>query len=216
MILGTFAGGIPPRTDYNQKDPAKADYLIGREEIENHIEDKGNPHGVTAAQVGAVPKSRKVNNKALSADITLTANDVGAKESTWTPSAKELLAAYPVGSIYLAVNNTSPASLFGGTWTQLKDRFLLGAGSSYTNGSTGGASTVTLTVDQMPKHGHVIYDDTDERLVGPYGGGDSGSHGITYSHTGRSNTLMASDEGGGKSHNNMPPYLVVYMWKRTA
>ena len=191
MILGTFAGGIPPRTDYNQKDPAKADYLIGREEIENHIEDKGNPHGVTAAQVGARP-------------------------SDWTPSAKELLAAYPVGSIYLAVNNTSPASLFGGTWTQLKDRFLLGAGSSYTNGSTGGASTVTLTVDQMPKHGHVIYDDTDERLVGPYGGGDSGSHGITYSHTGRSNTLMASDEGGGKSHNNMPPYLVVYMWKRTA
>ena len=57
MILGTFAGGIPPRTDYNQKDPAKADYLIGREEIENHIEDKGNPHGVTAAQVGARPNT---------------------------------------------------------------------------------------------------------------------------------------------------------------
>ena len=216
MILGTFAGGIPPRTDYNQKDPAKADYLIGREEIENHIEDKGNPHGVTAAQVGAVPKSRKVNNKALSADITLTANDVGAKESTWTPSAKELLAAYPVGSIYLAVNNTSPASLFGGTWTQLKDRFLLGAGSTYTNGNTGGASTVTLTVDQMPSHGHTIYDGSDERSVGPYGGGDSGSHGISYTHTARSNTLMASTAGGGKSHNNMPPYLVVYMWKRTA
>lgn len=123
---------------------------------------------------------------------------------------------YPIGSIYMSVTNKSPASFLGGTWAQLKDRFLLGAGSSYTNGSTGGASTVTLTVDQMPSHGHNIYDDTDERLVGPYGGGDSGSHGITYSHAGRSNTLMASVAGGGKSHNNMPPYLVVYMWKRTA
>ena len=48
---------------------------------------------------------------------------------------------YPVGSIYMSVNNTNPSNLFGGTWTQLKDRFLLGAGSTYTNGSTGGSAT---------------------------------------------------------------------------
>ena len=65
-----------------------------------------------------------------------------------------VLDAYPVGSIYMSVNSTSPASLFGGTWEQLKDRFLLGAGDTYTNGSTGGESTHTLTVDEMPSHTH--------------------------------------------------------------
>jgi hypothetical protein len=61
---------------------------------------------------------------------------------------------YPVGSIYMSVNNVSPATFIGGTWEQLKDRFLLGAGSSYAAGSTGGAATHTLTTAQMPSHTH--------------------------------------------------------------
>ena len=61
---------------------------------------------------------------------------------------------YPVGSIYMSVNNVSPATFIGGTWEQLKDRFLLGAGSSYSAGSTGGAATHTLTTAQMPSHTH--------------------------------------------------------------
>lgn len=61
---------------------------------------------------------------------------------------------YPVGSIYLSVNATSPATLFGGSWTQLKDRFLLGAGSTYTAAATGGSSTHTLSASEMPKHAH--------------------------------------------------------------
>ena len=61
---------------------------------------------------------------------------------------------YPVGSIYISVNSTSPASLFGGTWEQLKDRFLLSAGNTYTAGSTGGEANHTLTVDEMPSHSH--------------------------------------------------------------
>ena len=61
---------------------------------------------------------------------------------------------YPVGSIYWSSNNTNPASLFGGTWTQIKDKFILAAGDSYTNGATGGAATVTLTVSNMPSHSH--------------------------------------------------------------
>lgn len=55
MILGTFAGGQPPRTNYNQTDSKKADYLVGREVIADHIASEENPHGVTAAQVGAAP-----------------------------------------------------------------------------------------------------------------------------------------------------------------
>ena len=61
---------------------------------------------------------------------------------------------WPVGSIYMSVNSTNPGTLFGGTWTQLQNRFLLGAGSSYTNGATGGEATHTLTTNEMPSHKH--------------------------------------------------------------
>ena len=62
---------------------------------------------------------------------------------------------YPVGSLYWSSKSTNPATLFGGTWVQIKDRFVLACGDTYkTVGATGGASTVTLTVDNMPSHNH--------------------------------------------------------------
>lgn len=64
--------------------------------------------------------------------------------------------AYPVGSIYMSVNSTSPASLFGGTWQQIKDRFLMCAGSTYKAGGTGGEASHTLTVKEMPSHSHDV------------------------------------------------------------
>ena len=68
---------------------------------------------------------------------------------------------YPVGSIYMSVNSTNPGTLFGGTWVQLQNRFLLGAGSSYSNGATGGSATVTLNVNQIPAHTHTQASCTD-------------------------------------------------------
>lgn len=66
-----------------------------------------------------------------------------------------LQAVYPVGSIYCSYGNTSPAVLFGfGTWVKIEGRFLLGANATYSLGSTGGAATVTLTVNQIPSHNH--------------------------------------------------------------
>lgn len=128
-------------------------------------------------------------------------------------NATSKLDAYPVGSIYMSVNSTSPASLFGGTWEQLKDRFLLGAGSTYSNGVTGGAATVTLTLNQIPAHTH------DLNVVSLDNTGSASTDQITYGKT--TGTKYINDNsmekaGGGASHNNMPPYLVVYMWKRTA
>lgn len=118
---------------------------------------------------------------------------------------------YPVGSIYISVNSTNPQNLFGGKWEQLKDRFLLGAGNTYTNGSTGGSATHTLTVDQMPSHRHSIHGRID-RYQGsgtifrePYGYSESG---------GIENNIETFAIGGGKAHNNMPPYLTVNIWKR--
>ena len=126
---------------------------------------------------------------------------------------------YPVGSIYMSVNNTNPGTLFGGTWEQLKDRFLLGAGDTYTNGATGGEATHQLTTTEMPSHSHGIkFGDTTRRVT--YG--TQGSWDGNYRWLANANYNQATDEvtinnaGGGQAHNNMPPYLVVYMWKRTA
>ena len=148
---------------------------------------------------------------------------------------------YPVGSIYMSVNSTSPATLFGGTWSQLQNRFLLGAGSSYTAGNTGGAATVTLTTAQMPAHTHTFTgssattsSDSHTHTVPNTKGDNSGSGNkceswssasasgrtVTTSSDSHTHTVTAkgtnANTGGDGSHNNMPPYLVVYMWKRTA
>ena len=86
---------------------------------------------------------------------------------------------YPVGSIYLSSKNTNPGTLFGGTWVQIKDRFILTAGDSYSNGATGGAATVTLTVSNMPSHKHSF---TPSGTVGSHTHtGPSHSHSFTPS-----------------------------------
>lgn len=120
---------------------------------------------------------------------------------------------YPVGSIYMSVNSTSPATLFGGTWVQLKDRFLLGAGDTYSNGGTGGEATHTLTVNEMPSHKHNLQHWITRS---PTGGLDGFLVYGMNSGTRLENGNFQASAGGSQAHNNMPPYLVVYMWKRTA
>ena len=73
---------------------------------------------------------------------------------------------YPVGSIYMSVNNTNPSTLFGGTWQQIQDRFLLAAGATYAAGATGGEATHTLTTDEMPAHSHFQQHQSDTSYVG--------------------------------------------------
>lgn len=122
---------------------------------------------------------------------------------------------YPVGSIYMSVNSTSPATLFGGTWQQLENRFLLGAGSSYTAGATGGEAEHTLTINEMPSHRHDLAYGGTQRSSGTWNLMDQRQtdwSGSTYWRYGN----YINDAGGDQAHNNMPPYLVVYMWQRTA
>lgn len=120
---------------------------------------------------------------------------------------------YPVGAIYISVNRTNPKTLFGGTWVQIKDRFLLAAGTTYKAGATGGEATHTLTASEMPSHNHAVYypnaGAADHSAPGNYPDGPSDS---TYYAVGS----YTSSAGGGGAHNNMPPYLAVYVWKRTA
>lgn len=116
---------------------------------------------------------------------------------------------YPVGAIYLSAAATSPASLFGGTWERLKDRFLLGAGDTYAAGSTGGEAEVALTGEQNGPHSHE-YSISKDTTPSGYGGGTVLSNNL-YEYK-----QPTSSAGDGKPHNNMPPYLTVYMWKRVA
>ena len=119
---------------------------------------------------------------------------------------------YPVGSIYLSVNSTNPKNLFGGTWEQIQGKFLLGMDSSYPAGSTGGEATHKLTQGEMPKHSHIIY--------APNAGGPDKGAALGFPEVGSPNTWWAvacttEQTGDNKAHNNMPPYLSVYIWKRT-
>lgn len=134
---------------------------------------------------------------------------------------------YPVGSFYISAKSTNPGILFGGTWEQIQGRFLLGRSSSYPVGSIGGEATHTLTEAEMPSHkGHL-----SSGIAGgaPLGKGNyEGFLNLTtmtaYSDIGRGWNVYAGNEmhpaseavGGGQAHNNMPPYLSVYIWKRTA
>lgn len=114
---------------------------------------------------------------------------------------------YPVGSLYISFNSTDPSTLFGGTWEQIKDKFLLAAGDSYTAGTTGGSADAVVVSHKhtMPtfrqKSGGVASGSTYKWIhYDTAGGGGIG-------------TSTNGEDGTGK---NMPPYLAVYMWKRTA
>ena len=187
-----------------------------------------------------------------------------------------LLAAYPVGAIYISTSATSPATLFGGSWTRIEGKFLLGANSTYTAGSTGGEAAHTLTAAEMPSHTHT--GPLHQHAIGnhrhtipahthtattssagahahnlhhwlaasagtaryaaqgasdtpTYTTASAGAHthtvtvaekaafgtemggGTTTSWAGTDATGSA---GSGSAHNNMPPYLAVYVWQRTA
>lgn len=109
----------------------------------------------------------------------------------------------------MSINTENPNTIFNfGTWEQIEDRFLLAAGSSYTSGSTGGEATHKLTVNEMPSHTHMA-----KGWAAVVDG--SGSY-KTLGAEGVSRTYSPDPTGGGQAHNNMPPYLVVNIWKRVA
>lgn len=136
-------------------------------------------------------------------------------------------AVYPVGSIYLSVNSTSPATLFGGTWERLGGRFLLGADDACPAGSTGGEADVTLTKEQLPtvegsldfrglsSDANIVVGD-GEVFTYTANGGPTWSNSISSVGTAIPCDRITMRFGGSQPHNNLPPYLAVYIWKRTA
>ena len=209
------------------------------------------------AKIGQENGSYIYVNNEFQSQVNFTSNPQTQIDNIWEKI-------YPVGSIYMSVNSTSPASLFGGTWEELKDKFLLGAGDTYSSGATGGEASHTLTSNELPKHKHnntisvsasqsghnhsaltgtwtssnALFSGNTVSLgyktVTGFGGMEPGDKSTTYAresgYDGKKQLLSTEtpsitvtssinnveNESTQQAHNNMPPYLVVNMWKRTA
>ena len=164
--------------------------------------------------------------------ITIAPNGITATEI----AQSFLDTIYPIGSIYTnATDGTNPGTLLGfGTWVEFAegevpvgrkssdpDFDVVGSGTN-TNGTTG-AKTHTLTISEMPAHDHIpnrnTYDSHNYLLrKNSNGAGSVGDLDTTVGEPGLRNEDAAFPEieGGGSAHNNLQPYIVVYMWKRTA
>ena len=132
-------------------------------------------------------------------------------------------AMYPVGSVYISVNNTSPAILFGGTWVQLEDTFLLAAGSIYSADATKDANDNEIVTAQhgsadavVVEHSHTAgkYDGYEIANTGFQTGNRQGMFPDTSS-TSASTRIQTNSTGESGLGKNMPPYITVYMWRRT-
>lgn len=172
------------------------------------------------------------NNKfELDSDGNLTVQSLNAKSIS---NETLLNIMYPIGSIYLSVNDTNPSTVFGGQWEQIKDTFLLGCGDKYTNGVTGGEASHVLTVAEMPNHNHSASTNTAGGHRHTFKGwwttkgdgsatyacvaratqNDAAEYGSFSTAGDHSHTVTINNTGDGQAHNNMPPYIAVYMWKR--
>ena len=142
---------------------------------------------------------------------------------------------YPVGSIYMSINNTDPSELFGGAWEPWgQGRVPVGVDSSQTEfdsvEKTGGEKKHTLLNNEMPKHDHGSPDSSRPYFI--YGGSSAISTGTTdalpgntrtypfYGYTGDGYRFAAngstSKVGGSAAHNNLQPYITCYMWLRVS
>lgn len=143
-------------------------------------------------------------------------------DGAWSKWQNDALSAYPVDSIYINWSHISPAELFGGTWVRLinpetgEGVFLFGGAKTDTIGTFDGESRVTLSLNELPDHRHGFLDywtttsGNGSRCAVALNGDGAG---LDTKANERSYTANA---GGGESHNNMPPYVTVSIWRRTA
>jgi len=160
-------------------------------------------------------------SKAVTADANIDITGVRNLTCTGTitigsNTAATLQAVYPVGSIYInAASSTNPATLLGfGTWAAFgAGRVIVGLNASDsdfdTAQETGGAKTHTLSTSELPSHTHtatLMGNGEDENQDLPAAG----------DNTNPSRTMTTSATGGGSAHTIVQPYIVAYMWRRTA
>jgi hypothetical protein len=203
--------------------------------IQTAVNSKANANSAALTGTPTAPTADAATNTTQIATTAFVATTFAAKASpalTGTPTAPTADAAtdttqiattafvqaaaallYPVGSIYSNVAvATNPATLLGfGTWTAFgAGRVMVGLDGDDedfdTVGETGGAKTHTLTTSEMPAHTHTYVEDYSTNAYGP------NATGIIKDGTRSKNT---GSTGGGTAHNNLQPYITVYMWQRT-
>ena len=135
---------------------------------------------------------------------------------------------YPIGSIYMSIQDTNPSVFFGGTWERIaKGKTLVGVDENDTDfnasSKTGGEKAHTLTIQEIPSHNHNrIRIVNGNQYLGPSGGSNFNVAGINlnsgaYPYNNENyNNAETSSAGGGQSHNNMQPFYTCYIFVRTA
>ena len=200
---------------------------IPTERVAFHLKEGGN-----GAAFGKVAEQEELLDVVWDArfreDVQVDgALQVGGKLTVGGKTLADLI--YPVGSVYISFNNEAdPSVLFGGTWERIRNRFLWAATENGVMGETGGEESHTLTVSEMPSHnGHLSagivgtvpmgkgnYEGyINKSVTNPYPGG--GYRGWNV-YAGNEMHPASEAVGGGQPHNNMPPFIQVAMWKRTA
>ena len=183
--------------------------------IQTAVNSKADTNSPALTGTPTAPTAATTTSTTQIASTAFVQQEITANERT----ASEVIdLVYPVGSIYISTVSTNPATLLGaGTWTAFAaGRTLVGLDSSDTDfdtsEETGGAKTHTLTVNEIPSHTHGSDGvRTGSNSANPgnnayYSSGDTGAYGSPNSNA----------TGGGNAHNNLQPYIVTYMWKRTA
>ena len=161
------------------------------------------------------PVQNKVVNSALAGKASSSHTHTWS-QITGRPSIPSALTYMPVGYVYISWSSTSPASLFGGSWTAITGRFpYFNAGTG-----TGGSNTHKLSENEIPRHKHPQTFGQTNAVTGAY----NEAYAYPYKVSGQYAKAVATVKeylqstnwtGGGASHNNMPAYQTLYAWRRT-
>ena len=193
---------VPHKVDGSRFDP-----LIAGKDTNGNYWAFGQGAGQEICFVGF-----KANRTENGVDWKVSINTLTGALSSSNIAPNVPLMAYPVGAVYISNNSTSPASLFGGSWTPVDNVFP--RFSAFSEGiRNGGSNTHTLTTNEMPSHTHGL---STSVYLNDNSVSNSGAH-STWWNTKRSGTrVTASASGGGGAHNNVPYYRTFYAWIRTA
>ena len=224
--LGTAAAGSSAdysRADHVHNKPTytKGDVGLGNvDNVQQYSASNPPPYPVSSVngQTGAVTVHELPSGGTTGQVLSKNSNT--DYDASWQSSSGGITFddVYPVGSIYMSVNSTDPGTLFGGTWERIRDRFLLAAGDSFAAGGMGGEASHKLVESEMPGHSHAMSSVGTLRAISTTTSGATNyiERGSGVYYTATLNNFSTGSKGGNASHNNMPPYLAVYIWKRTA
>lgn len=146
--------------------------------------------GVSDLNTGVESIEKEINSVLTNQGITPSADNNGQLlQALLAIKNAAVLAAHPVGSLYWSSQSTNPSSLFGGTWTQIKDKFVWAKGDNDTVNATGGEKTHALTVEEMPSHNHSASSGTESTAHSHYINLNTGDGGVDHTHTGYTGSM---------------------------